>query len=89
MNKDKIRFDHAAFTDYLSSFLVIGHRGAAGLAPVRRPPIQRGLENVVYCSLAAASTLLWFAAEIFLPEMAEHHGCKTQRAVPQPRHRER
>ena len=33
MNKDKIRFDHAAFTDYLSSFLVIGHRGAAGLAP--------------------------------------------------------
>ena len=41
MNKDKIRFDHAAFTDYLSSFLVIGHRGAAGLAPENTLPSFR------------------------------------------------
>mgnify|MGYP001161650716 FL=1 len=41
MNKDIPRFDHTAFADYLSSFLVIGHRGAAGLAPENTLPSFR------------------------------------------------
>ena len=41
MNKDSTRFDHTAFADYLSSFLVIGHRGAAGLAPENTLPSFR------------------------------------------------
>ncbi|MDC3124836.1 glycerophosphodiester phosphodiesterase family protein [Gammaproteobacteria bacterium] len=41
MNKDIPRFDHTALADYLSSFLVIGHRGAAGLVPENTLPSFR------------------------------------------------